>query len=65
MNPAINNDHKIRKKTIQKKKKFEMHEHCGCLWRKKNITGLEKPCDKLRNIPSILKTLKSKLENMK
>ena len=52
MKPTINNAQKTRK-SFQKKKKFETHAH------------FERPCNKLKNVTSKLKTLKLKLENLK
>ena len=51
MKPAINNIHKVRKCFP---KKLERHAH------------FEKPCNnKLKNVNSTLKILKSKLKNLK
>ena len=50
MNSAINNVHRVRKWFA---KKLEMQVH------------FEKPCNKLKEVNSKLKILKSKLKNLK
>ena len=60
MKPAINNGYKIRKKMFPKLIEIPAH---WCM--KKFETRFENSFNKLKNVPSILKTLKSKLENLK